>query len=113
MKQVSSITVAELKDMAAARGHDYVKAVVDEKRPDMVVDMHFHNDAQPLLEGEGSDFLNIWGIRLHPDAFGTDDFVEFDSMLNIKPERGNETTGIEDAATRERIREIVDGVVLP
>lgn len=111
MKEVSHISVDELKAMAKRSHHDYVKAVVDERRGVMVVDMRFHNDAQPLLEAEGSSFLDLWGIRLHPAAFGSDDFVEFDSMLNIKPERANETTGVEDVAVRTRIREIVDGIV--
>ncbi len=107
-----NVSVGELAAMAKRAHHNYVKAVVDEKRGVMVVDMRFHNDAQPLLESEGSDFLDIWGIRLHPAAFGTGEFVEFDSMLNIKPERANETTGVEDAGRRERIRQIVDGIVV-
>ena len=111
MKQVQSISVAELESMERRSGRDYVKAVVDPRRKVMVVDMRFHNDAQPMLEEEGSDFLDIWGIRLHPEAYGTDDFVEFDSMLNIKPERDNQTTSVEDPATRQAIIDVVDGIV--
>jgi hypothetical protein len=39
------------------------------------------------------------------------DFVEFDSMINVRPSQGNRSRGVEDEALRTRIRAIVDGLV--
>lgn len=47
------------------------------------------------------------------DLFGTEDFVEFDSMINIRPSQGNRTRGVEDAQIRLAIWEIVGRLVKP
>ena len=43
-------------------------------------------------------------------AVGLSD-VEFDSMINLRPGQGNRSRGVEDAATRATIIEIVDRLV--
>jgi hypothetical protein len=42
----------------------------------------------------------------------TADFVEFDSMINVRPSQGNRTRGVEDAGVRARIEEIVARLVV-
>lgn len=39
--------------------------------------------------------------------------IEFDSLINIRPGRGNRSRGVEDAAIRERIIQIVGALVQP
>ena len=36
-----------------------------------------------------------------------EDLIEFDSMINLRPNQGNRTRGVENAATREKITEVV------
>jgi hypothetical protein len=43
---------------------------------------------------------------------GSDDFVEFDSMINLRPSRANRSQGVEDRALRAAIRRIVDQLVV-
>lgn len=111
MKEATSLTLDELRSIASENGKDYVKAVVDVKRGAMVVGMRFHDEAVPLLEESGSVKGNLWGIRLRPDAWGTPTFVEFDSMINIKPELDNTSTGVDDPGLREAIVAVVDEVM--
>ena len=105
------IKLDELSKMAEDMFGDLVKAVVDVARDMMVVDAELHSDEEALLVTHGSDQTDLWGINLYPGLEG-DDFVEFDSMINLRPSRGNRGRGVEDPAIRERIRRIVNGLVI-
>ena len=105
------IRLDELQKMAENAFGDLVKAVVDIARDMMVVDAELHADEEALLIENGSDQTDLWGINLYPGLEG-DDFVEYDSMINLRPSQGNRGRGVEDPAIRERIRGIVDGLVI-
>ena len=93
-------------------GYDeFVKAVVDVSRRAMVVGGELHADAEALLLDGGSRQEDLWGINLYP-ADDPEDWIEFDAMNNIRPRRGNRSRGVEDAATRRLIREVVDSLVV-
>ena len=105
------IKLDELSKMAEATFGDLVKAVVDVARDMMVVDAELHSDEEALLIAHGSDQTDLWGINLYPGLEG-DDFVEFDSMINLRPSRGNRSRGVMDSAIRERIRRIINDLVM-
>jgi hypothetical protein len=64
-----------------------------------------------LLLEKGSKQQNIWGINLYPDKTG-DDFIEFDSVTNIRPLQQNRSRGVENEKTRRKISEIVNKLTL-
>jgi len=96
--------------MAQETFGNMVKAVVDVKREIMAVDAELHADEEAYLLEQGSDQRDLWGINLYPEVSG-DDFVEFDSMINLRPAQGNRSRGVEDAKTQEKIRSIVSTLV--
>jgi len=96
--------------MASATFGEMVKAVVDAERKLIAVDAELHADLEALLLQEGSRQKDLWGINFYPDLAG-DDFVEFDSMINLRPSQGNKSRGVDDADTRGKIFEIVRGMV--
>ena len=100
-----------LSEMAEAMFGDLVKAVVDINKKTMVVDAELHADEEALLMEHGSDQYDLWGINLYPELEG-DDFVEFDSMINLRPSQGNRSCGVEDPEIRNRIRSIVTELVI-
>lgn len=100
------ISRSELEEMAAALFGDLVKGVVDIDRGLIALDAELHADLEALLLEQGSSPESLWGINLYPAMTG-DGFLEFDSLINIRPSQGNRTRGVEDAATRRRISEIV------
>ncbi len=104
------ITRDELREMAAAMFVDLVKAVVDVRLETMAIDAELHSDEEACLLESGSELDDLWGINLYPGLQG-DDFVEFDSMINLRPSKGNRGRGVEDPAIRERILEIVGSLV--
>ena len=111
MKQVKNISVAELREMAENMFGNLVKADVDIARKIVVVDGELHADIEAFMLENGSQQSDIWGINLYPEKFGRDDFVEFDSMINIRPRQKNMSRGIEDPAVREQILSIIAEVV--
>lgn len=111
MKQVEKISVSELKEMAKKMYGLIVKADVDVIRELVVMDMGMHVDGEAFLLENDSKQKDVWGINLHPEKYGTDEFVEFESMINLRPSHGNFSRGVDDLEMRKRIRQIVDGIV--
>ncbi|MEI8334440.1 MAG: DUF5674 family protein [Chloroflexota bacterium] len=105
------IPLAHLEALAAGMFGDLVKAVVDVGQGIMVVGGELHADEEALLITEGSSQRHLWGINLHPDQHGGSDFIEFDSMINIRPSQGNRSRWVDDAAIRVEIAEIVARLV--
>lgn len=96
----------DLKTMAAVIFGNLVKAVVDVDQEIIAVDAELHSDLEALLLENGSKQKSLWGINLYPDLQG-DDFIEFDSMINVRPSQNNMSRGVEDKQIREKIIQIV------
>lgn len=111
MKQVAKISVNELVEMAEKMYGNLVKGVVDIERKILVVDAEMHVDEEQYLLENGSKQSSLWGINFHPHKFGTDDFVEFDSMINIRPRAHNMSRSVEDIQIQEKIRKIIGDIV--
>lgn len=101
-----TLALPELIQMAADTFGNMVKAVVDLERELIAVDAELHSDLEALLLEDGSKQKNLWGINLYPEMQG-DQFVEFDSMINMRPSQGNKSRGVENEETRKKITAIV------
>jgi hypothetical protein len=111
MKLVNDpIDLVELKEMASRGFGTLVKAVVDVSSGVMVVDAELHADQEAALLEGGSAQRDLWGINLYPDVEG-DDWIEFDSMINVRPASGNRSRSVDDPLIRQRIRDIVTRLV--
>jgi hypothetical protein len=102
------ISIPELQDMAGRMFGNLVKAVVDVEKRIIVVYAELHSDQENLLLGNGSRQQDLWGINLYPE-FPKDDenFVEFDSMINLRPAYNNKSRSVENPEIRRKIAEIV------
>lgn len=98
--------------MANAMFGSLVKAVVDIEKEIMVVDAELHADQEAMLLKKGSDQENLWGINLYPESFDQENFIEFDSMINLRPSQNNLSRGVEDVQIQEKIRKIVNKLVV-
>ena len=107
MKEVGIITLSELNDMAASMYGDMVKAVVDVERGILVVDSELHVDQEQVLLEQGSNQKDLWGINLYPQKYGSDGFIEFDSMINIRPRQQNMSRGVENEEIKKCIIDLV------
>ena len=102
------ITAVELKEMADETFGYMLKGAVDVEQEIMALGGELHMDiAVELHKQSKSKSNNLWGINLYPDKTG-DDFIEFDSMVNIKPGLGNRTRGIDSQEIKDKIKKIVN-----
>jgi hypothetical protein len=104
------ISRAELTVLAEERFGDMVKAVIDVGRRIMAVGGELHSDQEAQLLEDGSRQSDLWGINLYPAEAG-EEFIEFDSMINVRPSVGNRSRSVEDPALRRRLTEIVHSLV--
>jgi hypothetical protein len=104
------IGIDELRVLAGARFGDMVKGVVDLRRDVLLLDADLHADQEAELLAEGSAQADLWGINLYPELPGAD-WLELDSMINLRPSFGNRSRGVDDPATRAAIAALVDRLV--
>ena len=97
----------KLQEMAHRTFGKLVKAVIDVDRELLAVDAELHSDLEALLLENGSKQKNLWGINIYPDMQG-EDFIEFDSVINMRPSQGNRSRGVEDRELRKKIIEITN-----
>ena len=69
-----------------------------------------HADQEAALLAEGANQRDLWGINLYPQLDGPD-WLEFDSMINLRPSFGNRSRGVDDAATRDAIAVLIGALV--
>ncbi|HSL72114.1 MAG TPA: DUF5674 family protein [Longimicrobiales bacterium] len=101
---------AELVELARRQFGDMVKAVVDVQREIMAIGGELHSDEEAVLLDDGSKQAHLWGINLYPEEAGPD-WIEFDSMINVRPAQGNRSRTVEDAELQKTIRRVVHSLV--
>ena len=105
------IEVDVVKSIAEQQFGDMVKAVVDVDKEVMAIGGELHADEEAVLLDLGSAQANLWGINLYPEQFPNEDWIEFDSMINLRPAQGNRSRGVEDPKVQEWIRQVVAKLV--
>lgn len=100
-----------LKEIAKDNFVVLVKAVVDIHQGIMAIGGELHADEEVLLsEQHGSKREDVWGINLYPEKNG-DEFIEFDSMINLKPQCDNRSRNVESQEVQKVIRDIVSKLI--
>lgn len=69
-----------------------------------------HSDEEALLIENNSKQENLWGINLYPEI-KDEKWIEFDSIINLRPSQGNRTRGVDNLHLREEIIKIVNKLV--
>jgi hypothetical protein len=110
VSELQPISLDEVRMLARGRFGDMVKGVVDLARGILLLDADMHADQEADLLADGSRQADLWGINLYPDA-PEDDWLEFDSMINLRPSFGNRSRGVDDPVTQAAIAALVARVV--
>lgn len=106
-----AISRKALSELASNIYGDMVKAVADVESGRLALDAELHSDLERELLETGSKQENLWGFNLYPELKG-DDFIEFDSLINIRPRQNNMSRDVEDSSIRERITAIVNRFII-
>ena len=105
------ISRAALKEYAANTFGDMIKYVADVDKSLLAIDADLHADLERLLLENGSQQSALWGFNLYPDETG-EDFIEYDSLINIRSWQGNPSRDVLDQEVREKIASIVRKFIL-
>lgn len=107
-----SITKRELETLARQQFGNVIKAAVDIEQEIIAVGGELHADCEvALVEQAGSKREYIWGINLYHEQSDDEEWIEFDSLINIKPQYGNRSRNVEDLAVRKKIIGVVNKLV--
>ncbi len=85
----------------------YVKFVVDLEKNILTAGGLRHVEGEQLLLKEGSKQKDLWGGGL--DLETTE--VDFDSMINIRPNDGNSNRTVLDQTIREKISKLINNLL--
>lgn len=97
----------ELMEIAKQQFGEMVKAVVDIEQGIMAIGGELHSDEEAVLLDQGSAQRHLWGINLYPDK-PLAEWIEFDSMINVRPSGGNRSRYVESSEIREAVIRIVN-----
>ena len=89
----NKINIEEVKKMADFWYGTMIKGTVDIEGERVALGGDYHIESSEMLINTGSKFENVWGfnIRFEENPEGV---LEFDSMVNIKPNLGNRSRSI-------------------
>ena len=104
------ITTDVLRTLVDRFFEDMVKYVVDLERRVVAVGGELHADAEALLLEDGSRQRDLWGANYYPGR-GSDECIEFTSLINIRPAEGNRSMEIQDESLRGHVRELTFALV--
>lgn len=105
------IKIEEINKLLWIFFDNFVKAVVDVKNWFMAINAELHADEEQFLLDHGSQQDDLRGINLYPENFWNADWIEFDSMINIRPRQGNRTRSVLDVNIQEKIVYIVNALI--
>jgi len=100
----------DLVRFAGQHFSDMVKYVVDVQRGVVAIGGELHADAEQILLDDGSRQTDLWGANYYPGR-GPDGCIEYTSLINIRPARGNPSMLVDDPILRDRIKAITFALI--
>src|SRR3989338_7891090 len=102
----NKISITEVKKLAESWYGSMIKGCVDIEAGRVALDGDYHIESSELLTSTGSKFKDVWGFNIRFEE-SPDGVLEFDSMVNIKPNQGNRSHNISDPEVTQKAEEII------
>lgn len=100
------MTVGQVKELAENWYGTMIKGAVDVEGGRVALGGDYHIEDSELLTSTGSKFEDVWGFNIRFEE-NPDGVLEFDSMVNIKPNFGNRSRNIGNEETVKKATEII------
>ena len=100
------ISINEVKKLADIWYGTMIKGAVDIEGGRVALGGDYHIEDSELLTSTGSKFEDIWGFNIRFEE-NLDGVLEFDSMVNIKPNFGNRSRNIGNEEIIKKATEII------
>ncbi|MFA6536136.1 MAG: DUF5674 family protein [Candidatus Paceibacterota bacterium] len=101
-----SIGIREVKELAKEFYVSMIKGVVDVENEILALGGEYHMDANIRLLEDGFEQQDIWGFNIRLDKDPAD-WIEYVSLINIRPAQGNFDMEIGDVSLRGKIKDIL------
>ncbi|NQU82392.1 MAG: hypothetical protein HQ539_00375 [Parcubacteria group bacterium] len=85
---------------------EMVKFVADVEKEIIAVGGELHSDIAELLIKNNSNPKNLWGGNFYP-LMNNNDWVEYNSLINLKPNQNHFNMDIQDKETIDKINKII------
>ncbi|OGF48341.1 MAG: hypothetical protein A2231_10160 [Candidatus Firestonebacteria bacterium RIFOXYA2_FULL_40_8] len=102
----NKISKNELKSEYAGIFETMIKGVADVKNEIIAIDAEMHADLEAYLIEEGSAQEDLWGFNLYIEK-KDEEFIEYTSLINIRPHQNNKSMEISDPAIKEKVKQAV------
>jgi hypothetical protein len=86
---------------------DMIKIVVDIRRRFLSGGGEMHADCESVLLEDGSEQDDLWGANWYP----TEQRIEFESLINIRPRLGNRNILIQDEELRKKVEAVTKEIL--
>ena len=104
------IPLADLKEVAQEFYKTMIKGVVDIEKEVVAFGGEYHIDANQKLIERDSKQKNIWGFNVYLER-PRDAWIEYISLINIRPSAGNTDMEVSDPNIREKMKRIIDSKI--
>ena len=95
-----------VKELAQKRYKTMIKGCVDIERGIVAIGGQYHMETCEMLSIDGSNHTNVWGFNIRFE-FDENGEIEFDSLVNIKPNLKNMGRDIKDKNIINKGTEII------
>jgi hypothetical protein len=99
-------TGSNIQDMLE-QYEDMIKIVVDIRRFVLSGGGEMHSDCESVLLEDGSEQDDLWGANWYP----SEQRIEFESLINIRPRLGNRSILIQDENLRKQVQAITQKIL--
>lgn len=104
------ISLRELREIAEEFYTTMVKGVVDIEKEIVAFGGEYHADANEIIIENGSRQSDVWGFNVYVDR-PRDSWIEYVSLINIRPQAGNMEMEIQDNNIRDTIKAIINSKI--
>jgi hypothetical protein len=106
------ISLDQLREIAKEFYGFMIKGVVDIEEEIAAFGGEYHMDANLFLIDKGSKQPNIWGFNVYfHKKKGEEGWLEYTSLINIRPTEGNVTMEIADPLLKNKINSILQKII--
>ena len=106
------ISTEEIRELAQEFYVNMIKGVVDIEKEVIALGGEYHMDANVFLLEKGSKQENVWGFNIHlHKQKDSEEWIEYTSLINIRPNQGNRSMEIQDEDIRQKIKEILNKLI--
>ncbi len=104
------ITRAQAVEIGKTFYPDIIKGVVDIEKEIIALGGEYHIDANMVLIEHGSQQKDVWGFNVYHEK-NNKEWIEYTSLINIRPAAKNRTMTVEDKVIRDRMKKIIESLI--